>query len=892
MVALKVTQASLNQTALDWPRNMANIYTAIDEAARQGSDILALEELALTGYEANDEFQRTDNRRILAALDDVSTYAQALDPNLIISIGHPWRLQMRAVEGPEDAEFERAKNPLYDRMNLPFNVQSLINNGRILGMTAKGNLYNDERGYEKRYFNEWSVAAANAAGGKFGTIEIPLTNEDEGNTIPFGRPIIWVSNGINNINLAHAICEEKWVATRYDGHPHDDSRYETDNIIPAISNYLRAKDGLVLLIPNASPPARDKNDKHVHLAKLASRFADVVIDTDGLGSSGSTFAQFGHRLIVRDEKLIAQGTRLNFNRVATTTTTVNVKGINDLSWADHIESLTHGSIDHEFKNAKAPVSVNIAYEQNEKDAWDSPENPNRHYEEIIRYTALWLFDYMRKTGAKGIMEALSGGADSAFNSTIISVMVHLGMNEMGVEKFCDELGLKNKAEILAAEAEGGMEAAAQTCLQEMLTGVYMGTSNSSKETRHAAEFLMKGGIDPETGEQVQGIGGKFVNRNVQDLLDFYGTMYAVEDTTKMDPSEKHKMMTEIAGFLNLSPHTTTPEDRAEKAAKLKARYPQIEDLTTAADGIAYENIQARGREVLIMLFANKEGKRAVANPNLDEARNAYATFGGDLHSGTINLNNHLPKSYQLGIMDYLYKHGVHAVMKPIRSLGPVLKNKPTAELQPKNADGQVVQSDEEAMQRSFEQMNKISELILYEREHTEGEGARRLNAGEVFKHCQRDELFQNVDENTLYNMVRVSYVRWGISQHKIHAGPIGPTFGKNVDHQTSQRTPNISGNSKEELCELGMELMFKWAEEDGIEIDSYEKDTISKRAWQDETFVKAFGSAVWSGEANRDYNLRRVYNHVKENGWDSVFPPLPETHPIARIQQTKMDLTP
>ncbi len=112
---LRITQTSLNQTALDWPRNMANIYAAIDEAVLRGSDILALEELALTGYEVNDDFQRTDNTRILAALDDVAAYAAALDSNLIISIGHPWRLQMRDIPAEPGFEADRVKNPLYDR---------------------------------------------------------------------------------------------------------------------------------------------------------------------------------------------------------------------------------------------------------------------------------------------------------------------------------------------------------------------------------------------------------------------------------------------------------------------------------------------------------------------------------------------------------------------------------------------------------------------------------------------------------------------------------------------------------------------------------------------------------------------------------------------------------
>lgn len=884
--SLKVTQASLNQTALDWSRNMANIYAAIDEAVDQGSDILALEELALTGYEANDEFQRTDNNRILTALDSIALYAKALDENLIISIGHPWRIQMRdEVTANADEEAEQTKNPLYDRMNLPFNVQTLISGGAILGMTAKANLFNDERGYEKRYFNEWSTVAANQIGGVHGTIQIDVGEESNQRTIPFGRPIIHVTDGENSFNLAQAICEEKWVATKYDGQPYDDSRYDKDNPIPAISRYLGNTDGLVLVIPNASPPARDKMDKHTHLINLASKYADAVIDTDGLGSSGSTFAQFGHRLIAQGGKTISYGARMSFGRMASTTSTIQVTNA-----PNSTKGKAHASLKHTFNNSAAAVETTLAYDVNGKQEWDSPANPDRHYEEVIRYTAFWLFDYMRKTGAKGIMEALSGGADSAFNSVIVSVMVHMAIDELGAEKFCDELNLPNKKDIVDAFNSDGKQAAIDKAMEFFLTGVYMGTSNSSTETRNAAEFLMKGGTDPDTGKEVKGIGGKFLNRNVQDLLDFYGTMYAVEDTTTMNPADKQKMMSDIATYLNASPHSTSAEEREEMAANLKKKYPQIDDLATAADGVAYENIQARGREVLIMLFANKENKMAVANPNLDEARNAYATFGGDLHSGTINLNAHLPKAYQMGIMRYLHEHGVQGAMEPVRALGLVLKNKPTAELLPKDEHGVVVQHDEDALQRSFEQMDAISEYMLYERKETNN-GARRLNAGEVFEACKSNDLFENVDDNTLYNMVRFSYNRWTISQHKIHASPIAPTFGRNVDHQTSQRTPNINGQSKDELTLLAIDLLFKWAQDDGLGWSADSKALLERRAWQDERFIKKFDSAVWSGASDKTYDLEKLYGELKSKGWDGVFEVLDPKDPIRVVHDASKSLT-
>lgn len=871
--SLRVTQASLNQTALDWPRNMANIYSAIDEAVFQGSDILALEELTLTGYEVNDDFQRTDNTRILAALQDVAAYAKAFDPSLIISIGHPWRLQMRNFPARPGMEFERAKDPFYDRLNLPFNVQSIISGGEIHGMAAKSNLYNDGRGYEKRYFNEWSMEAANRIGGTYGTIKIPLGNT--GKTIPFGMPILHVSDRIHAFNLASPICEMKWVATRYDGHPHNDSRYETDNIIPSISRYLGSRDGLVLAIPNASPPERDKMDKHVHLNTLASRYADLVIDTDGLGTSGSTFAQYGHRMVAQDGKILSYGSRMRFSRVATTTSTVQISAAPAATAAK-----AHASLSHSFKNKDEKLDVSLAYKTDPKHIWDAPDNENRHYEEVIRYTAFWLFDYMRKNGTRGIMEALSGGADSAFNSVMVSVMVHMGMEDMGVESFCNEMNMPYRHEVLEAGKTGGKEAAAQACLKHMLTGVYMGTNNNSDATLNAARFLIEGGVDAATGEIVKGIGGKFVNRNVQDLLDFYGTMYAVENTGDMDPLEKFNMMRDIANFLNSSSHASTKEERAQKAAALKTRYPKIEGLINAADDVVtYENIQARGREVLIMLFANKEGKMAVANPNLDEARNAYATFGGDLHSGTINLNMHMPKSYELAVMLYLYKHGVQGVMPPVRALGPILRNKPSAQLQPKGPDGEVTQSDEDSLQRTFEQMHFISTCMLSKRTHTE-DGDRRLNAGEVYEACRNSDIFANIDENRLYNMVKLSYVRWGIAQHKIHATPVGPTFGMNVDHQTSLRTPNISGQSRDELSALGLDLMFQWAAKDGIGWNETEKTILRRRTWQDETFNRTFDLHLWHGKNGMDYDLRRVYDRAIQKGLDDLFKPLSSRHPV------------
>lgn len=873
IISLRITQASLNQTALDWPRNMANIFAAIDEAVLQGSDILALEELTLTGYECNDEFQRTDNDRILAALEDIAAYAEALDPDLIISIGHPVRLQRRDIPAVPGEEYERVKEPLYDRLNLPFNVQSVISGGKILGMTAKTNLFNDERGYEKRYFPEWSMAAANRVGGVYGTIDASF--DETGLVVPFGNPVIHVSDGTHGVNLAQAICETKWVATKYDGHPYDDSRYETDNVIPSMGRYIGSTDGLVLLIPNASPPAAGKIDKHVHLNALASRYAALVVDTDGLGTSGSTFAQFGNRMIVQDQKVVSYGHRMSFARVSSTTSTVRIS-----SAPPETAAKAHVRLSHVFKNKSAPVDAALAYEADKKHAWDSPENSNRDYEEAVRNMALWLFDYMRKTGSVGIMQGQSGGKDSAFNSTIVAVMVHTGMQELGVERFCDELGLPYKNEVMEACNNGGQEAAAEACMDRMLTSLYLASANSSDQTRHAAEFLIKGGTDALTGEKVKGIGGKYRYRNIEDLVVMNAAVYAIENTTLMEPARKQDILREISTYLHLDPGQTTAAYRAETLADIKNRYPEIEDLVTAADGVAYENLQARPRGGVIWVFTNKEGKMAVANPNLDEACNSYATYAGDLHSGTVNPNGPLGKEFETKALKYLCAHGLHEVMAPVQALKPTLSedNMPTAELK------KGFQTDESDLQRTYPQMRQFMERLLYDRTLTPN-GERRLNAAEIFDRCGQDALFAGVDENALYNMIRVGYKRWGVSQHKIHAAPVQGTYGRSVDHQTSQRTPNISGQSRDELTLLGIRLLHKWAAEDGLNWSEADRKTLERRAWQDEGFVKALDRHTRSSAPGRDYDLKRVYEELKTKGWEGLFGPLAAKHPISVIQR-------
>ncbi|HEY9047605.1 MAG TPA: NAD(+) synthase [Ohtaekwangia sp.] len=96
-------------------------------------------------------------------------------------------------------------------------------------------------------------------------------------------------------------------------------------------------------------------------------------------------------------------------------------------------------------------------------------------EELVQAVALGLYDYARKSKAKGFVLSLSGGADSSCCAVFVAEMVKRASTELGWDKFCEAL---NVQAIRWQEAVG-----------QLLTCAYQGTRNSSSQTFHAAKSL-------------------------------------------------------------------------------------------------------------------------------------------------------------------------------------------------------------------------------------------------------------------------------------------------------------------------------------------------------------------------------------------------------------------
>ena len=100
--------------------------------------------------------------------------------------------------------------------------------------------------------------------------------------------------------------------------------------------------------------------------------------------------------------------------------------------------------------------------------------------EFVQAASLALFDYLRKSKAKGFVLSLSGGADSSTIAVLVAEMVRRGIQELGVDGFISKLGLPLKV---------SKEDPEKSLVNQLLTTAYQGTKNSSEATYNSAKGL-------------------------------------------------------------------------------------------------------------------------------------------------------------------------------------------------------------------------------------------------------------------------------------------------------------------------------------------------------------------------------------------------------------------
>lgn len=419
MRIIKAAAGVVNQTPLDWAGNHKNIVRAIKAARDQQASLLCLPELCITGYGCEDAFH---------------------SPNL-----QETAIQILMEIVPETKGIAVSLGlPIYFRGGL-FNTACFVVNGRIAGFVGKQNLAGEGLHYEPRWFKPWPSGVAS---------ELTI----DGTEYPLGD-LIFEAGGLR---IGFEICEDAWVANRPGGR-------------------LAIEGVDILLNPSASHFAFGKHEVRRRFVLDGSRaFNCVYVYANLLGNEAGRSIYDGDAMIASCGKMLSKGPRFSFEDFCLTTTTVDMDRIRvgrsrTASYRPDVDD-DDNCIDIGFS---FPVEASHQpHGDGDTPYWE--EAPHKKEEEFTRAIALGLFDYVRKSRSRGFVVSLSGGADSAAVASLCALMVQLGVNEIGMERFTKKLSY------IATLAD--CEDAIDLC-NRLLTCVYQATRNSSSTTRNAAKTV-------------------------------------------------------------------------------------------------------------------------------------------------------------------------------------------------------------------------------------------------------------------------------------------------------------------------------------------------------------------------------------------------------------------
>jgi NAD+ synthase (glutamine-hydrolysing) len=256
-------------------------------------------------------------------------------------------------------------------------------------------------------------------------------------TVLFGD-IIYTLHGVR---VGFEICEDAWRKDR--------------------PGYALCERGVQLMLnPSASHFALGKSVTREALVKdSSSQFGCVYLYVNLLGNEAGRMIYDGDIIVAQQGELLALNNRLSFQ-----------------SW-----NLLTCSID-----------VDTPANSERKPLHDNKEKN----EEFAQAVTLALYDYLRKSKAKGFVLSLSGGADSSICAVLVAEMIRRGVRTLGLPAFAASLGLpENTSE--------------KTLASILLTCAYQASRNSSVDTLHAAQSL---------AESIQ---ATFYHWSIQDEVDSY-----------------------------------------------------------------------------------------------------------------------------------------------------------------------------------------------------------------------------------------------------------------------------------------------------------------------------------------------------------------------------------
>ncbi|XP_074651394.1 glutamine-dependent NAD(+) synthetase-like isoform X2 [Tubulanus polymorphus] len=416
------------------------------------------------------------------------------------------------------------------------------------------------------------------------------------------------------------------------------------------------------------------------------------------GCDGSRLYFDGSSNIAINGEFVAHGSQFSLSEVEVVTAVVDLEDVRMYRNSMRGRSL-------EATKSEAYPRIRVEYSLSNDDDIDlAPTEPiqwNLHTaeEEIEMGPACWLWDYIRRSGQGGYFLPLSGGIDSSSSACIVSSMCRL---------VCE--AARNGDEDVIADAQrlvgdvNYIPTEPKELASQLFTTCYMGSANSSEDTRSRASEL------------AEEIGSFHMNVNIDSAVKA------------------------VIGIFTLA-FNVMPKFKAHGGG--------------LRENLALQNVQARVRMILAYLFAQLTlwargragGLLVLGSANVDEGLRGYMTKY-DCSSADINPIGGISKT---DLRAFIH----HCIEKfGFKSLERIFAATPSAELEPL-VQGQVAQTDEDDMGMTYEELSTYGRL------------RKQACCGPYSMFCKLIHKWKQFSPKEVAEKVKFFFRNYSINRHKM-----------------------------------------------------------------------------------------------------------------------------
>ena len=653
-----VAVCTLNQWALDFSGNLERILESIKEAKlKHGAKIRLGSELEICGYSCEDHF---------------------IEPETML---HSWEVLSELLKFTSQHPY----NDMLCQFGMAVNCRGVIYNcgvyafnGQLILIKPKLVLADDGNYRESRWFTPW------VGGPQVIDFTLPpnIAKITGQKSVLFGNAMVRSEEGYL---LGSECCEEMWAPLQS-------------------STSLFLQGAHIVMNMSGSHFHLRKLDRREDLIKSATlKTGGVYLYSNNRGCDGSRLYFDGASMIAMNGKVLAVASQFSTKEVGVTSATVDLNELEcfrapaNSRALQAIESVQSGfpiiSIPKFELLTRNPKALTMPILDRVMPSVD---------EQIAYASGCWLWDYLRRSRANGFVLPLSGGADSASSLTIIAVMCEMVCQSLQSEEGYNLECLKEEVSRIA----GKLPSSSKELMFEIMNTVYLGTENSSEDTKQKAKLLAE-----ETGS-------RHFEINMDSVIKSC-----------------------ISNFIKV---TKCPNPKFKSQGG------------TYTEDLALQNIQARSRMVMTyflgQMLPSLTGKKGqylvVGSGNLEEGLTGYMTKY-DCSSADLNPIGGISK---IDLKNFLMWASEN---KGFSALEKIALAAPTAELQPLGLSKTFTQTDEEEIGLTYIEMSTLGRM------------RKTQNLGPLYTFKKLCSYWKHLSKKQIAEKVKNFYRRYARNRHKM-----------------------------------------------------------------------------------------------------------------------------